>query len=256
MAYLGQRMGIGGRMLAAAAAVLIHTAAGAALVTGMDGQVLKPIDRRTLTGINLPPPPPRPRTVPNPSSGGVPDKIYEPEGAQTAEAVPDAMSWLVPPQEDGEADTPEPWNGIPEPTGFGSCACCDCGGAGSPVPWERYEPSDPYPIGIQGPPTTVSPPMPGHPATPANDPATWFAPDELPLHERYDRTDWMGYSLIVDRDGGVAGCEIVRFSSSPRLETAVCRLITLRALFEPATDWDGTPVQGTFNGTARWEGLD
>ena len=92
MACIRQPMGIGGRALGAAAALAVHTAAGAALVAGMGVPFLKPIEQRTPTGINLPPAPPQPRTVPNPTSDGVPGKLYKPENATSVEPVSDPMS--------------------------------------------------------------------------------------------------------------------------------------------------------------------
>lgn len=250
MAYPDHPLGVTGQTLAVAAVLIIHTAAGAALVTGMNVHVLNPIERRTLTGINLPPPAPQPRAVSNPTSEGVPGKLYEPNSTRSGEPVADAMSWLVPAQPDEE--TAEPSGEIPPGSTFGSCACCDCG-TSSGMRWERYERRDPYPIDIQAPALVATQVLPGHPATPTNDPATWIKPDDLPVHERYGGSDWMEYSLIVDRQGQVAGCEIIRRSVSSKIDAAVCQLISMRARFDPATGWDGVPVQGAYNGNVRWE---
>ena len=252
MAYQGLQLGAGGRGLAAAAALLIHTAAGEALVTVMDGHVFKPIERRTLTGINLPPPPPQPRTEPNPSSGGVPDKMYKQERALTAEPVPDAMSWIVPERNDPEADdTPQPDTPPPSRMTRSRTGCEDCGWWPE-NDWQYYEPSEPYPIDLGRLVADSSAPLPGEPATPANDPTNWIAPNELPIHQRHSGNGSVDYSLTVDRNGRVERCAIIRHSSA-RIDEAVCRLISMRARFEPATSWNGAAVEGAYNGTVRWE---
>jgi hypothetical protein len=225
------------------------------LIAGMDVPFLKPIERRTLTGINLPPPPPQPRTVPNATSDGVPGKLYEPENATSVEPVPDAMSWLVPERSDGERREAERSDEILQGSSSGSCACCDCGWIPPGPNWVRYEPGDPYPIELGTGAASGAAQLPSTPAVPTNDPGTWIAPDELRLDERYGG-DWLSYSLTVNRYGRVLECAIVRPSHSSAIDTAVCKLISRRARFEPATDRGGVAVEGAYNGTVRWEFAD
>jgi TonB family protein len=48
--------------------------------------------------------------------------------------------------------------------------------------------------------------------------------------------------LTVGTDGRVTGCKILRSSNSANLDTATCKILTLRARFTPARDSKGRPV--------------
>lgn len=62
----------------------------------------------------------------------------------------------------------------------------------------------------------------------------------------------VGFRLQVDRTGRVSGCSIALSSGSSILDSATCRLLALRARFDPARDFEGRPTAGEARGTFVW----
>jgi periplasmic protein TonB len=251
MAYGDLSLGFGGRALSVAAILAFHAAAGGAFVKGMDVIVFLPVREGAITGITLPPPAPLRRLTPNPTSRGVPDEmiVQEPD-AGSAPVEPATFLWDAPGPGQPEAAAPA-WQ---YPTSRRGTGCEDCAWVGSGLePWVYRDNVDPYLIEM-GPTTdlTMTAPVPATPATPANDPATWFQPGDYPLI-RSEVEGAVAYTLIVGTDGRVTNCAVLQSSASAALDRATCAAIRVRARFHPATSWEGTPVVGTYNGTARWE---
>jgi protein TonB len=59
-------------------------------------------------------------------------------------------------------------------------------------------------------------------------------------------------ALIVQADGRVGGCRIVRASVDPLADAATCRLAAQRFRFRPATDASGKPVQSIYGWRQSW----
>lgn len=60
------------------------------------------------------------------------------------------------------------------------------------------------------------------------------------------------FKLFVGTDGRVSGCMITASSGSTILDSATCRLLAARALFEPARDRRGKPTPDSFAGRIVW----
>ncbi|HEX8572280.1 MAG TPA: TonB family protein [Allosphingosinicella sp.] len=60
------------------------------------------------------------------------------------------------------------------------------------------------------------------------------------------------FRLAVGRDGRVTACAITGSSGSSALDSATCRLMKARALFDPARSRSGRPLAGRFDGRISW----
>jgi TonB family protein len=60
------------------------------------------------------------------------------------------------------------------------------------------------------------------------------------------------FALDVSPQGRVANCRVTRSSGSAVLDAATCRLMTVRARFQPGLGPDGRPVADTVRGHIRW----
>lgn len=62
----------------------------------------------------------------------------------------------------------------------------------------------------------------------------------------------MGFLVTVATTGRVANCVILQSSGDPQLDQQTCRILTIRARFEPAKDANGDPVEGRYVSQMRW----
>lgn len=91
-------------------------------------------------------------------------------------------------------------------------------------------------------------------ATPLGNPGAWISSRDYPTTALHDNLEGISvFVLTVDKNGRVSNCQIVQSSGSGSLDDATCNLITLRAIFEPATDRSGKPVEGTYSNRVRWQ---
>ena len=192
----------------------VHAGLGYALVAGLPGVAMETIRERTVTGISLN----------SRGHGGDP---------ATSEGVPEGIIVQRP-------VPPQPPVGLLEARQTG----CIFG---------FIDNSDQSIALGHGFDLLTGPGFPSRYPRPANDKATWFGTDDIPLAQGEVVEDSMSYSLIVGADGRVAACEIVRASFSATLDQAICRALSERARFEPASDENGTPAVGTYNGTVKWD---
>lgn len=77
--------------------------------------------------------------------------------------------------------------------------------------------------------------------------------EDYPLEaSRKGITGTVEYELSVSTNGRVEKCTIVESSGSPLLDETTCRLMSIRARFNPAQDGTGAPVLGVYRNRARW----
>jgi TonB family protein len=124
-------------------------------------------------------------------------------------------------------------------------------------------PSPPPPPGppllVPAPPSPPAPPgfpPPGPPAVPPR-PLTplpgLIAGDDYPASAlRAEEQGQVDYRLLVAADGRPAGCTILASSGSASLDSATCRLATLRMRFAPARDWKGRAIAAWVVGRVVW----
>lgn len=80
-----------------------------------------------------------------------------------------------------------------------------------------------------------------------------FSSDDYPSAAvRAGEEGAVGFQLDVGRNGAVAACRIVASSGSAVLDSTTCRLLTMRARFDPARDHKGKPVDDRVSGRIVW----
>jgi protein TonB len=81
---------------------------------------------------------------------------------------------------------------------------------------------------------------------PLASPAGWT---DYPMQAlRMGEQGTVGFEVTVGPDGRVTDCHIVQTSASAILDAEVCRQISTRGRFRPATDNSGSPVIGSYRG--------
>lgn len=89
---------------------------------------------------------------------------------------------------------------------------------------------------------------------PAGNPGTWITDNDYPAWAmRSDIEGVVSFTLAIDGQGQVTGCEIRTSSETPALDDLTCQLLTQRARFIPALGDAGEPVAGTYTSSVRWQ---
>ena len=60
------------------------------------------------------------------------------------------------------------------------------------------------------------------------------------------------FHLVINEKGLPESCKVTESSGSPDLDEATCSNVLRRAKFKPATDSEGKPIKGTYDGKFRW----
>ena len=91
-------------------------------------------------------------------------------------------------------------------------------------------------------------------AQPKGNPGNWASTDDYPARAlREERQGVTGFRLSVGPDGRATSCEVTSSSGTPELDSTTCSLVQRRARFTPATDGEGQPTSGSYNGRVRWQ---
>lgn len=86
----------------------------------------------------------------------------------------------------------------------------------------------------------------------AINPGSWISMDDYPAEAaRWSTEGTVRVDLAVDAHGRVTGCE-VRQSAGAVLDVATCRLLALRARFQPARDAGGKAMAGSYSSAIAW----
>ena len=117
----------------------------------------------------------------------------------------------------------------------------------------------PPPILRPAPPAPPPPPPPPRPsdpvrrATPVVPLASLFSADDYPAAAlSAEQEGIVLFRIAVDRDGRVAGCDIVSSSGSFGLDSTTCRIIRARAKFRPARTAKGKKTADVVYGRIWW----
>ena len=90
-------------------------------------------------------------------------------------------------------------------------------------------------------------------AVPKGAPGNWATTNDYPTRAlREERAGTTSFRVSVSADGRVSSCSITGSSGSPDLDEATCSNVTRRARFTPATDGEGNPTTGSYQGRIRW----
>jgi len=217
MAYADQTMS-GNKIIAIIIVGLVHLAVGYALVTGLAYSATKKLIERVTT-VDIEEPQEEPEELPPPP----------PE----EQAAPPPI--VAPPPPINVSTAPPPIFTVSEPP----------------------PPAPVVPIARPAPPAPVAPPpprvQPKNPE-PRNRPQSWVTNADYPSRAmREERQGTTRFNVSVGADGRVAGCTITGSSGHADLDAEVCKLITRRARFNPATDGDGQATSGSWASSFRWE---
>jgi TonB family protein len=93
---------------------------------------------------------------------------------------------------------------------------------------------------------------------PANRRATpimsqnWISGLDFPVQE-HQAEGRVQYTVAVGVDGRVNNCRIVNSSGSTLLDETTCSVVSLRARFDPATDSNSSPIEGSYTGSVNWQ---
>jgi hypothetical protein len=87
-------------------------------------------------------------------------------------------------------------------------------------------------------------------AEPKNDPARWVRASDLPRIS--DDAAVTTFDLTIDETGKAVGCAIIVSSGSDDLDASVCRAVTKRARFEPASNENGSKVHSARRDRVVW----
>ena len=121
-----------------------------------------------------------------------------------------------------------------------------------PPPMIRMAPPAPPPP----PPPAPPPPRPGDPARRATAvvplPSLFSADDYPAAALRAEEEGLVTFRIAIDREGRVAGCDIVSSSGSASLDSTTCRLIRTRARFQPARTAKGQKTADVMYGRVWW----
>jgi TonB family protein len=81
-----------------------------------------------------------------------------------------------------------------------------------------------------------------------------ISPDDYPP-QALDRSEegTVGIILHIDANGAVGGCTVEKSSGWEVLDAQTCRLLSLRAKFEPARDRQGNPTASNYHTRIKWQ---
>jgi TonB family protein len=83
---------------------------------------------------------------------------------------------------------------------------------------------------------------------------SWITASDYPPEARVARrTGKTGFRVRVNRKGQVDSCEVTESSGHFDLDIAACKMISERALFEPARNRKGQAIGGVYQNAVRWQ---
>lgn len=90
-------------------------------------------------------------------------------------------------------------------------------------------------------------------ATPAGNPGVWVTPEDYPATALRENAQGVtAFVLQINTVGRVAQCTVTQSSGSADLDETTCRVISERAVFVPARDNQGNPVEGRYASRVKW----
>ncbi|MGI8705448.1 MAG: energy transducer TonB [Sphingomicrobium sp.] len=217
------------RWKAVAGVVLVHVVLGAAILTGLNVNIVgEAVDRLETFDVSLPEAPPPPPPPP-------------PEQAQEEQGTPPApkASPVVAPEPEVQLPVQNPIAAAPEP-GTGSSLSAGQGGAGTGT-------------GAGGTGTGAGRgDGTGTSGTPARLVRNLTNSDYRSLTGNGLRRGSAALALHVDTQGRVDGCRVIRSSGDSMVDVGICALVSRRLRFAPARNARGQPVPYLTNYMARW----
>jgi periplasmic protein TonB len=217
------------RWKAIAAVAAVHVALGAAILTGLNVNLVEEVSERLETfDVALEEPPPEQPPPP-------------PERAQAEQGAPAApkASPVVAPEPEVQVPTQNPIAAAPE-AGTGASSAAGQGGVGTGT-------------GAGGTGTGAgSGAGAGAGGRPARLVRNLTNSDYRSLTGNRIRQGSAALALGVDATGRVASCRVVRSSGDSVVDSGICALVSRRLRFDPARDAQGRPIPYSTNYMATW----
>lgn len=205
----------------------VHVALGAAILTGLNVNLVEEVSERLETfDVALEEPPPEQPPPP-------PEQAQEEQGAP---AAPKA-SPVVAPEPEVQVPTQNPIAAAPE-AGTGASSAAGQGGVGTGT-------------GAGGTGTGTGTGA-GAGGTPARLVRNLTNSDYRSLTGNRIRQGSAALALGVDAAGRVASCRAVRSSGDSVVDSGICALVSRRLRFDPARDAQGRPIPYSTNYMATW----
>lgn len=104
----------------------------------------------------------------------------------------------------------------------------------------------------QSQPTAQRGPFPPNRNVTPISPASWIRGEDFRRVPAFSGDGKLTYSLLVNEQGRVEECSVLKSTGSRRLDGRVCRSLQQRARFEPATDKNGNAVESTFSSVVEF----
>jgi protein TonB len=212
MAYTDQQMS-GNRITVLIIVALIHIFLGYALITGLAYSAIQQVVKKVTTVDIKKDEPKKPPPPPPPPKNLPPPPVAPPVKINVAITPPQIQTVTTPPP-----PAPPQLQAAPPPA--------------PPPPAPRFAPKG---------------------AQPKGSPGDWVTTDDYPARAlREERAGTTRFHMTVGTNGRPTDCQITSSSGSPDLDEATCTYASRRARFTPATDGDGQPTTGSYNGSVRW----
>ncbi len=88
---------------------------------------------------------------------------------------------------------------------------------------------------------------------PTTNPNRWATPSDYPLKAlRRELQGTTTYLVTISNKGRVENCDITKSSGHEILDKATCKVVKRKARFIPATDANGTAVEGKYSDSVDW----
>ena len=110
----------------------------------------------------------------------------------------------------------------------------------------------PSPPAAQSQPTVRRGPFPPNRNVTPISPSSWIRGEDFRRLPSLRGDGKLTYSLLVNEEGRVEECSVLKSTGSRRLDGRVCRSLQQRARFEPATDKNGNAVESTFSSVVEF----
>jgi protein TonB len=212
MAYNDQQMS-GNRITVLIIVALIHIFLGYALVTGLAYSAAQQIIKKVTTVDIKKEEPKKPPPPPPKPKNLPPPPVAPPVKINVAVTPPQIQTVTTPPP-----PAPPQLQAAPPPA--------------PPPPAPRFTPKG---------------------ASPKGNPGDWASTDDYPARAlREERAGTTRFHLTIGTNGRPTDCQVTGSSGSPDLDETTCSLVMRRAKFSPATDGEGQPTTGSYNGSVRW----
>jgi protein TonB len=239
------------RLLSVLGVATIHALLGYAFITGLGAQIISQVsDELKVFDVMEEPPPPRAVAAPPDKAESEIAKPKDPEGAASPANLKDTPTEIMAPKPEIRLEVPPPIVAAPA-AGQGNAASAGAADIRGPGTGSGGQGTG-LGSGNRGSGTGGGGGAGGRPSH-----ARWISgsirDSDYPRGAFEAGIGGTVYlQFVVEPDGRVSDCEIMRSSGSRELDITTCRLLERRLRYRPARDAQGRPVAELVNGEHEW----